>query len=39
MRCRSHIDPVPLKKNPTRACKVCMKNKKRSETMWEYKNC
>ncbi|KAK1137338.1 hypothetical protein K0M31_001850 [Melipona bicolor] len=27
-----HIDPMRLKKNPTRACKVCTKHKKRSET-------
>lgn len=34
-----HIDPTPLKKNPTRSCKVCTKHKKRSETTWECKNC
>ncbi|XP_066585582.1 piggyBac transposable element-derived protein 4-like [Prorops nasuta] len=34
-----HIDPTPLKKNPTRACKVCTKHKKRCETTWECKNC
>lgn len=34
-----HIPETLKKKNPTRACKVCKKHKKRSETVWEYKKC
>ena len=34
-----HIDPTPSKKRPSRACKVCTKHKKRSETTWECKTC
>ncbi|XP_076652738.1 piggyBac transposable element-derived protein 4 isoform X1 [Halictus rubicundus] len=34
-----HIDSTPLKQKPSRACKVCTKNKKRSETTWECKKC
>ena len=34
-----HIDPTPSKSKPSRACKVCTKHKKRSETTWECKRC
>ncbi|XP_042145916.1 piggyBac transposable element-derived protein 4-like [Ixodes scapularis] len=34
-----HIAPTEKKKNPTRACKVCTANKKRSETTWECGQC
>ncbi|XP_043593045.1 piggyBac transposable element-derived protein 4-like isoform X2 [Bombus pyrosoma] len=34
-----HIDPTPSKLKPSRACKVCTKHKKRSETTWECKRC
>lgn len=34
-----HIPRTPKKKHPTRMCKVCYKNNKRSETTWECKNC
>ncbi|XP_043529386.1 piggyBac transposable element-derived protein 4-like [Frieseomelitta varia] len=34
-----HIDPTPSKQKPSRACKVCAKHKKRSETTWECKTC
>jgi hypothetical protein len=31
--------PPTEKKNPTRACRVCASNKKRSETTWECDKC
>lgn len=34
-----HIDGTPKKQHPTRMCKVCYKNKKRSETTWECSKC
>ncbi|CAD1472353.1 unnamed protein product [Heterotrigona itama] len=34
-----HIGPTPSKQKPSRACKVCTKHKKRSETTWECKKC
>lgn len=34
-----HIPETLKKKNPTRACKVSKKHKKRSETVWECKKC
>ena len=34
-----HIDSTPLKKKPTRLCKVCTKHKIRSETSWECSKC
>lgn len=34
-----HIAATSKKKNPTRACKVCTKRKKRSETVWECTKC
>lgn len=34
-----HIPATLKKKNPARVCKVCSKNKKRSETVWECKSC
>ncbi|KAI4487890.1 hypothetical protein M0802_011709 [Mischocyttarus mexicanus] len=32
-----HIDPTPSKSKPSRACKVCSRHRKRSETTWECK--
>jgi hypothetical protein len=34
-----NIPPTEKKKNPTRACRVCASNKKRSETTWECDKC
>ena len=34
-----HLMKIKFKKNPRRRRKVCAKNNKRSETIWEYKQC
>ncbi|XP_068976270.1 longitudinals lacking protein, isoforms H/M/V-like isoform X48 [Bombus flavifrons] len=34
-----HIDPSASKLRPSKACRVCQKNKKRRETTWECKKC
>ncbi|CAD1472072.1 unnamed protein product, partial [Heterotrigona itama] len=34
-----HIDAMPRKQHPTRACKVCYKHKNRSETTCECTKC